>query len=74
MTVSSADGTVLGYVEQEWVLYTPTLTVRDAEDNVVFNCVGPSAGPVWQTDSVKEFRVRFVISFCLLESYLKKVV
>jgi len=57
MTVSSADGSVLGYVEQEWVLYTPTLTVRDAEDNVVFNCVGPSAGPVWQTDSVKEFRL-----------------
>lgn len=57
MTITMADGTVLGHVEQEWVWYTPTLTVKNAQDESVMNIVGPSAGTEWQANSVKEFMV-----------------
>lgn len=58
MTITMADDTVLGHVEQEYVMYTPTLTVKNAQDESVLKIVGPGqqVGD-WRNNSVKDFMV-----------------
>jgi len=62
MTISSADGTVIGYVEQEWSCFmdTPAVIVRDAEDEEIFKCEGPGLTlATWRSmnETMKEFTI-----------------
>jgi len=41
MEVTAPPGTIVGTVEQEWSLFKPQFTIKDAGGNVVFRIQGP---------------------------------
>lgn len=41
MEVTSPPGTVIGSIQQEWTIFSPKFTIKDASGNAVLTIEGP---------------------------------